>query len=78
MEIEEAKEEAKEEISVGEANEESEYEEEDEDEEVVVLITIDKKNYYKNELNNSIYECLPNEDIGKCLGTLVNGKIRHQ
>ena len=28
-----------------------------------------------NELNNNIYECLTNEDIGEYLGKLINGKI---
>ncbi len=42
----------------------------------LVLITIEGKKYYICELNNSIYEYLPNEDIGKCLGKLVNGKLR--
>ena len=54
---------------------EAEDEEEEEEEEELVLITIKGKNYYKNELNNVIYECLPNEDIGECLGKLVNGKL---
>jgi hypothetical protein len=71
-EVSEAKEDEEE---VSEAKEDEEEEEEGEEEELV-LITIEKKNYYINELNNSIYECLPDKDIGKCLGTLVNGKIR--
>ena len=54
----------------------AEQEEQEEEEEELVSVTIDKKNYYKNELNNAIYECLENEEVGKYLGKLVNGKLR--
>ena len=51
---------------------------EEEEEEELVSVVIDNKNYYKNELNNNIYECLENEDVGKFLGKLLNGKIHHK
>jgi len=59
-------------------------EDEDEDDEatedegeVLELVSIDKKKYYKNELNNNIYECLDDEEPGDLVGKLVNGKIHH-
>ena len=61
----------------GEEEEGEEEEDEEEEEEELELITIDGKDYYKNELNNNIYECLTNEDIGEYLGKLINGKIHN-
>ena len=49
--------------------------EEEEEEEELILVTIKNKKYYKNELNNEIYECLENEDIGNIIGKLINNKI---
>jgi hypothetical protein len=68
-------EEQEEEEEQDEDEEQDDEEDEDEDEEELVSITIKGKTYYKNELNNAIYECLPDEEVGKCLGKLVNGKI---
>ena len=69
---EEAVEEAKDEKD---DEDEDDEEDEDEEEEELELVVIDKKNYYKNELNNDIYECLDDEEIGELVGKLVNGKI---
>jgi len=76
-EEEEAKEEEDEEEEDEEAKEEEDEEAKEEEEEELELLIIDKKKYYKNELNNDIYECLDDEEIGDLLGKLVNGKIRH-
>ena len=74
--VEEAKDEKDEEDDEDEKDEKDEEdEEEDEEEEELELVVIDKKNYYKNELNNDIYECLDDEEIGELVGKLVNGKI---
>ena len=77
VEGEEEGEEEEEEEEEGEEEVEEEGEEEEEEEELELeLISINKKKYYQNILNNDIYECLKNEDVGNYIGKLFNGKIK--
>ena len=79
-EVEASEEEEEEEVEASEEEEEeeveaSEEEEEEEEEEEVFETTIKGKDYYTTNLKNgSIYEIMPDEDIGDEVGNFVNGK----
>ena len=48
-----------------------------EEEEEYFEITISGKTYYTdNETNGTLYEITPEEEVGKKLGVLVNGKAK--